>query len=117
MNRREKGRLGERKAEEYLVTNGYEVLARNYRTRRGEVDLIARKGTRIAFVEVKCWDALPQESLQQAIGPQKRRRIVAVAASYLASSAQAGRPAFDVILLQGGRIVHLQDAFGGRDSW
>ena len=117
MNRREKGRLGEKKAEEYLVANGYEVLARNYRTRRGEVDLIARKGSRIAFVEVKSWDALPQDSLEQGIGPQKRRRIRAVAASWLAGSAQAGRPAFDVILLQGGRIVHLQDAFGGGESW
>ena len=117
MNRREKGRLGEKKAEEYLVATGYEVLARNYRTRRGEVDLIARKGQRIAFVEVKSWDALPQESLGEAIGPLKRRRIREVAASYLRASAQAGRPAFDVILLQGGRIVHLQDAFSGVDSW
>ena len=113
MNTRAKGLAGERQAEDFLVGQGYQVLARNFRTRRGEVDLIVRKAGRLAFVEVKNWDALPQDSLGQAIGPAKRRRIVEVARSYLAAHPRSERPAFDVILLRGAEVLHLQDAFDG----
>jgi len=115
MNTREKGLAGERKAEAYLLAKGYEVLARNFRTRRGEVDLIVRNQGRIAFVEVKSWDALSRDSLEQAIGPGKRRRIVDVARRFLYAHPQPGghRPSFDVILLRGEEVLHLQDAFDG----
>jgi len=113
MNSRAKGLAGERQAEAFLVGQGYEVLARNFRTRRGEVDLIVRGSGRLAFVEVKNWDALPQDSLGQSIGPAKRRRIIEVARSYLASHPRAERPCFDVILLRGDEVLHLQDAFDG----
>jgi len=113
MNTRAKGLAGERQAEAFLVGQGYEVLARNFRTRRGEVDLIVRKPGRVAFVEVKKWDVLPQDSLGQSIGAAKRRRIAQVARSYLASHPQPGRPCFDVILLRGAEVLHLPDAFDG----
>jgi putative endonuclease len=113
MNTRAKGLAGERQAEAFLVGQGYEVLARNFRTRRGEVDLIVRRPGRLAFVEVKKWDALPRESLGQAIGPLKRRRIVEVARHWLARHPRSERPCFDVILLRGGEVLHLPDAFDG----
>ena len=71
MNTRAKGLAGERRAEAFLVQRGYQVLARNFRTRRGEVDLIVANPARLAFVEVKTWDALGQDSLGQAIGARK----------------------------------------------
>ena len=113
MNTRAKGLAGERRAEAFLVKQGYEVLARNFRTRRGEVDLIVRQAGRLAFVEVKTWDALGRDSLGQAIGAEKQRRIIEVARSYLSRHPRSERPAFDVILLRGEEVLHLQDAFDG----
>ena len=113
MNTRAKGLAGERRAEDFLVGQGYEVLARNFRTRRGEVDLIVRKSGRICFVEVKSWDVLSRDDLGEAIGPAKRRRIVEVARHYLAAHPGGERPGFDVILLRGAEVLHLQDAFDG----
>jgi putative endonuclease len=113
MNTRAKGLEGERQAEAFLVGQGYEVLARNFRTRRGEVDLIVAKPARLAFVEVKTWDALGRDSLGQAIGAQKQRRIVEVARSYLSRHPRPERPAFDVILLRGEEVLHLENAFDG----
>jgi len=113
MNR--KGADGERKAAEYLQAGGYEVLARNYRTRRGEIDLVVRRGGRVAFVEVKNWTALGLERLGQAIGAQKRRRIVAAARHFLHEHppAPGSTFAFDVVLLKGREITHIEDAFDG----
>ena len=113
MNRRARGASGERKAEQYLRSRGYAVLARNFRTRRAEIDLVARKGERIAFVEVKSWGAFAADSLEHAIGAAKRRRIVEAARCFLHDRPQlAGCGAsFDVILVQGERITHLEDAF------
>jgi putative endonuclease len=110
-----KGRDGEGKAAEYLQTKGYEVLARNFRTRRGEIDLIVRKAGRVAFVEVKSWDALGRDSLGEAIDRRKRRRITETARHFLHEHppAPGSRFAFDVILLSGRDIVHIEDAFDG----
>ena len=47
------GREGEKQAVKYLKKNGYKILEKNYRTRFGEVDVIARKGEVVAFIEVK----------------------------------------------------------------
>jgi putative endonuclease len=113
MNARAKGLAGERRAEAFLIQRGYRVLARNFRTRRGEVDLIVANPDRLAFVEVKTWDALDRDSLGQAVGAAKQRRIIEVARSYLGRHPRPERPAFDVILLRGGEVLHLQDAFDG----
>jgi putative endonuclease len=113
MNR--KGEEGERKAAEYLQAKGYEVLARNYRTRRGEIDLVARKGGKVVFVEVKNWTALGQDSLGQAIGAEKRHRIVSAARHFLHEHPPAPGCsfAFDVVLLKEREITHIEDAFDG----
>ena len=55
MNRWRRGRDGEQRAEQYLSDRGYTVLARNFRSRIGEIDIIAEKDDRIVFVEVKNW--------------------------------------------------------------
>jgi putative endonuclease len=115
MNRRIRGTDGENEAQAYLESQGYSVLARNFRTRRGEVDLVARRGGRLAFVEVKNWGSYQADSLEYAIGAWKRRRIIEVSRSYLRLHPQPDgvRIAYDVILLRRGRINHIQDAFPG----
>ena len=67
----QKGALGEDAAVSYLESKGWEVLARNFRVRVGEIDVIARQGDTVAFVEVKSWRSVPREDLARSIGPGK----------------------------------------------
>jgi putative endonuclease len=77
------GRLAEHVAAGYLRLKGYRIVSRRYRTPVGEVDLVARRGAVIAFVEVKM-RANPDDAVA-AIGPEARRRIAAAAEVYLAT--------------------------------
>jgi putative endonuclease len=77
------GRRGEQLAEAKLSASGYAVVARNYRCRSGEIDLIARQGETLVFVEVRTRRGeafgLPEASLT----PRKRQHLIAAAQSYL----------------------------------
>jgi putative endonuclease len=110
-----RGALGEERAAEYLRGRGWDILARNVRSRRGEVDLVAGRDGVLAFVEVKAWETLGPADLEYAIGPAKRKRIREAARLFLARRPElAGRRArFDVVLLGGDplRVRHLEDAF------
>jgi len=112
-----KGALGEEAAAAYLEGLGWTVLARNYRTRRGEIDLVVRRADEVAFVEVKSWRSIPREDLGRSIGPRKRFRIARAALQFLAGRKDlAGvRVRFDVVFLGGeeGGIVHIPAAFSG----
>lgn len=115
MNLRARGAAGEQRAEAYLQAKGYSVLARNFRTRRGEVDIVARNDERVVFVEVKSWDVLGVDSLEYSIGPRKRQRILAASRWFLRANPDLmdRRVGFDVILVRGSGITHLEDAFTG----
>ncbi|MFO7310511.1 MAG: YraN family protein [Bacillota bacterium] len=111
------GRLAEAAAAQTLTALGYQILTRNYRCRRGEIDLIARHGSFIVFVEVKARRRGIPDSLE-AVDARKRRRMVRAAMEYLAERRLLGAPVrFDVaaVLLDDlGRPmdVHVvQDAF------
>lgn len=121
--RRERGALGERIAAEHLERRGYEIVARNARTRHGELDLVAADECAIVFCEVKTrvagGRAGPDGALD-AIGPNKRRRVRALAAEWLAGAAERPwRPevrfdAIGVTLTPGGCLLaleHLEAAF------
>src|SRR4051795_1667410 len=86
--RRTRGKTGERIAERHLERRGYRVVARNYRTRYGEIDLIAADHRAIVFCEVKTrvspGRSGPAGPLD-AIGPSKRRRVRMMAAQWLAA--------------------------------
>ena len=79
----QRGPIGETIAAVYLRRLGYRVVDRNVRTRRGEIDLVARHGEELVFVEVKSWRRLPAEGLEHAIDRRKQRRMVSVARAYL----------------------------------
>ena len=95
--REARGRRGEALAAWYLRLKGWRILARRVKTPRGEVDLIARRGRTVAFVEVK-WRASDRE-LDTAIDPYRLRRVIA---------ARIGVPATQVILGAGATGVILQ---------
>lgn len=117
MRSHERGRSGEARVVQYLHENGFDILARNFRTRRGEVDIVAGTEGRIVFVEVKTWASLDAAELERAIDARKQRRILAVARAFLHEYEQqhpgvvrSGR--CDVILLQpDGAIRHIEGAF------
>lgn len=80
--RSEAGREAEAIAEAHLVGLGWEVLARNHATRRGEVDLICRDGDVICFVEVRSRSGDAQGSPLETVTPVKARRVVAAATDW-----------------------------------
>lgn len=91
------GRRGEDAAARYLVRQGYTLLARNYRVREGEIDIIARKGGFLALVEVKTRANSRFGQAREAVTPRKQARISAAAAQWLAAHPCALQPRFDVV--------------------
>lgn len=114
-----KGAWGERQAQAYLKRKGYRIVETNFRTRLGEIDIIASDGPYIVFAEVKTRRnsrfALPREHVTAA----KQQRICQTAELWLQQNPGVGQPRFDVIEVYGEEgaaprdICHLIDAFGG----
>ena len=104
---------GEDAAAHYLTTNGYNILRRNFRTRRGEVDIICEAAGTIVFVEVKRWSGFGIENLEYAITRQKQMRIAGAAQRFLMEThvSPDRNIRFDVVFVQDGRIKHYEGAF------
>ena len=93
-------KIGESLAAKHLKARGYEILARNYRALRGEIDLIVRDGEFTVFVEVKTRRSLKFGLPQAAVTWQKQRQISKVALAYLQSHNLLDAPCrFDVIAI------------------
>jgi putative endonuclease len=111
------GRWGEEQAVAYLRRKGLKIVERNLRTPLGEIDIIARQGRTLIFVEVKTRRSLAYGTPQEAVGPVKQRQILRAAQWYLADIGASGAQVrFDVvaILARGEEpgIEHIADAFG-----
>ena len=92
------GRAGEHFAERILRDAGLTIVARRFRRRGGELDLVALDGATLVFVEVKTRRPGPYGGAIQAVSRTQRRRLVSIARRYLRESGQAWRPArFDVV--------------------
>lgn len=110
------GARGEDLAAEWLEAKGWSILVRNLRSRWGEIDIVATRGQDLAFVEVKSWNVLGKDSLEQSVGAVKQRRIRMTAEWYLARRGDLGalRPRFDVLFVRGGAVSaadHIEGAF------
>ena len=92
MDRRVLGLAGERLAERELERIGMRVVARNVRTRIGEIDLVCRDRTGFAFIEVKTRRAGSFVSALEAVDSRKARRLAVLAESWLAQRGQRGAP-------------------------
>jgi putative endonuclease len=112
-----KGFAGEERAASWLLSQGWTIRERNFRSRRGEIDIIAEKGPRLSFVEVKAWKSLPQSELEYAVDGRKRARIAQAARYYLAQhpGIRDKQLSFDVIFIDTGAesVRHIEEAFPG----
>lgn len=112
------GRYGEDLAVQHLQAAGLEILARNWRCRAGELDVVARDGTVLVFVEVKARSGIGFGLPAEAVGQAKARRIRHLACAWLVEHRPAGAHdlRFDVVSIvrQAGRapvVHHLRGAF------
>jgi putative endonuclease len=115
ISKQEIGSHGEERAAWFYRLRGYQVVARNVRTRAGELDLIVRRGNTLAFVEVKTRHSLAAGHGYDAVNQQKRLRIIRLATQWLATHPHAGEIRYDVVSLDwnGHRfeLTHIPDAF------
>ncbi len=95
------GAWGEDQAAEYLIKQGLTILERNYRTREGEVDLIARDGDTLIFVEVKTRTNQEFGYPEEAVTEEKIEHIHNVAEDYLVEHLEVTDWRIDVIAIQG----------------
>ena len=113
------GALGESAAAEYLVSLGYTVKERNFRTPTGEIDIVALDGDRTVFVEVKARTAGNNSKYgrpSSAVNYRKRKNFVSAVKAYQSLHPEAEKCRIDVIevyFLNGNtEIKHIKSAFG-----
>lgn len=96
-----RGRVGEDDAVRWLEGRGYRVVERNARTPAGEIDLVARDGDTLCFVEIKARSDDGYGPAIEAVGRRKQRRLVRVARLWLADHPTDAPCRFDVLGLDG----------------
>ena len=110
--RRAYGQAGEDRAAAWYRARGYEVLARNWRCRDGELDLVVRRGRTLVFVEVKARRTDRFGIPAEAVTPTKQRRLRTLAGRYLdATDARPKSLRFDVVSILGGTLEVIEAAF------
>jgi putative endonuclease len=112
-----RGRAGEGRAADFLERKGYSIVARNWRTRRGEIDIVAQKGDLLVFAEVKTLPRGTAQSLERVLNQRKCKRIVETAKSFLNLYRQykCEQIRFDVLVLDMPGlepVYHIENAFG-----
>jgi putative endonuclease len=113
------GRAAEEAAARYLLGGGWHLLGRNVRVGRGELDIVARRGPVLAFVEVKARRTLTCGSPEDAVGVAKRRQVARLAELWLAARPWAlngiDEVRFDIVAVDSrafpSTIRHLPAAF------
>ena len=106
------GLEAEREAARFLEASGLVILDRRYRTRLGEIDLVARDGAEVVFVEVKARSSDSFGGPEAAVDRAKRKRLARAAQAYLTLRGLGDAPArFDVVAVTPDGIRHLADAF------
>jgi len=112
------GKWGEAKAIEYLKKNHFNILAVNYRTRFGEIDIIAKKRKIVAFVEVKLRKSSTYAAAREFVSYSKCEKIKACAQLWLVKNGIRYQPRFDVIEIYAPNgiegkvdIEHIENAF------
>ena len=113
INKRQIGTDQENIAADWLVRHGARILERNFRSRHGEIDLIARHGEYLVFCEVKYRRTNEIGAPQEAVGITKQKRICKVADYYrpLHGLGDGTSVRYDVIAIRGNQVNWIQNAF------
>ena len=114
MNKRQVGTQYESMAVQYLTKAGYHILERNFRCRTGEIDIIAKDGAYLVFVEVKYRASAACGSALEAVDYRKQQSILRVAQYYMVSHGYGTQTncRFDVVAIKRTAITLIQNAFG-----
>src|SRR5262249_40915470 len=109
-----RGEAAEQLAAAFLEARGLSIITRNYRCRFGEIDLVAKSGRTLVFVEVRARGSDAFGGAAGSITAAKRRRLLAPAHPYMAQHDANSACRFDVVLLTGSaqRIEWITDALG-----
>ena len=116
------GKKGEEQAAMTLEAAGMKIIAKNYRCKTGEIDIIAIEGETVVFTEVKTWTAFGLEDLRYVIDNKKQQKIIKTAKFFMSENRKYSNMAirFDVIFLKndkisgGYQVTHLASAFPER---
>ena len=115
------GRQGEQLASDYLQRQGYTIIARNWRCPAGEIDVVAREGEDLVFVEVRARRGLGFGTPEESITARKQAKLVEVAQTYLLMmDLQDVAWRIDVVAIQLGsrgeatRLNHIRNAVEGK---
>ncbi|MFD0990670.1 YraN family protein [Mariniflexile jejuense] len=111
----ELGKKGEQKAVDFLLENGYEIIERNYRFDKAEVDIIAKKETILAIIEVKTRSSTDFGNPQDFVKPKQIQRLVKAVDEYVSVNELNVEVRFDIIAIvnlgKHYKIEHLENAF------
>lgn len=109
----DRGKDAEARAAKFLEAQGLQIVARNYRGRYGEIDLIAREGATLVFVEVRARASNAFGGAAASITTAKREKLTRTALQYLATLGRTPLCRFDAVLLGGnaGPIEWIRNAF------
>ena len=114
MNKRKTGAEYENAAAAWLETKGYRILEHNYRTRLGEIDLIAEDGDYLCFIEVKYRSGTGFGMPAEAVDRRKQQKILAVSKYYLTVKGYWNRSIrYDIVEVLGNQIRVIRNCFGG----
>lgn len=113
------GAWGEDKAVRYLQSQGYEILERNFHSRYGEIDIIARDGAFLVFAEVRLRASIRHGRPEETVDHRKQEKLRLTAECYLQTHETQLQPRFDVVALYAKNgmdtrplpVRHIQNAF------
>ena len=110
------GNSGEQKSCDYLLNHGFSIVERNYRTKDGEIDIIAKTGEILVFVEVKTLPSGNAETLLKELDTRKQKRIIKTSICFLTKYRQysSNYIRYDVIVIDMPgypEVYHIENAF------
>ena len=112
MTTRQAGQTGEEQAVKFLAQRGYQILARNFSTSQGELDIVAQDKNTLVFVEVKTRASMAFGGPLLAVTPAKQKRLTLTAMQYIkAKCPKFDSIRFDVVCVLPDKIEHVPNAF------
>jgi len=107
------GRSGENEAAKFLEKNGYNIIKKNYHAANGEIDIIAKKGRHLSFVEVKTRKDISFGYPSDAVTFRKQQKIINTAKAFLTYYDEYDEVSFDVceVYLKERRVNYIENAF------